>query len=121
MVQVGSHLREKILIADDVRLHRTLAADILARRGYATVQADSGKRAIDLVNTESPDLVMVDALMPEVEGKDIVRRLKDDPDFPRPVKFKRLRMWAEDALDEYDRICAARGRGERDGAATNDR
>ena len=40
----------------------------------------------------------------------IERRLKDDPDFPRPVKFTRLRMWAEDELDVYDRICAARGR-----------
>lgn len=79
MDKVGSRLREKILIADDVRLHRTLAADILARRGYATVQADTSQRALDLVNTESPDLVMVDALLPQVEGQDLMRRLKDDP------------------------------------------
>jgi predicted DNA-binding transcriptional regulator AlpA len=47
----------------------------------------------------------------------IERRLKDDPDFPRPVKFGRLRFWDEDELDSYDRICAARGRGEREAAA----
>ena len=44
----------------------------------------------------------------------VERRLDDDDAFPRFIKFKRLRMWDEEALDEYDRICAARGRGERD-------
>jgi predicted DNA-binding transcriptional regulator AlpA len=42
----------------------------------------------------------------------IARRLESDPDFPRPVKFNRLRMWDEAELDAYDRICAARGRGD---------
>jgi diguanylate cyclase (GGDEF)-like protein len=79
MEKVGNRLREKILIVDDSRLHRTLAADILAKSGYATVQAESGIRALDMVNTESPDLVMLDALMPELDGLDVMRRLKDDP------------------------------------------
>ena len=44
----------------------------------------------------------------------VERRLDDDADFPRCIKFKRLRMWDEEALDAWDRICAARGRGEHD-------
>ena len=40
----------------------------------------------------------------------IERRLKGDPDFPRYVKRGRLRFWDEDALDEWDCLCAARGR-----------
>ena len=55
MEKVGNRLREKILIVDDVRLHRDRTAEILARRGYATVQAESGIRALDMVTTESPD------------------------------------------------------------------
>ncbi|MBI4670682.1 MAG: response regulator [Chloroflexi bacterium] len=79
MEKVGNRLREKVLIVDDSRLHRALAADILAKNGYATVQAESGLRALELVNSESPDLVVLDALMPELDGLDVVRRLKDDP------------------------------------------
>jgi diguanylate cyclase (GGDEF)-like protein len=79
MEKVGSHLREKILIVDDVRLHRDRTAEILARRGYATVQAENGIRALDMVTSESPDLVILDAYMPDVDGLDVVRRLKADP------------------------------------------
>ena len=79
MEKVGNHLREKILIVDDVRLHRDRTAEILARRGYSTVQAESGMRALDMVNTEGPDLVILDAYMPDVDGLDVVRRLKSDP------------------------------------------
>lgn len=79
MEKVGNHLREKILIVDDTRLHRAVAADILTKCGYATVQAETGLRALDMVNSESPDLVVLNAQMSDVEGLDIVRRLKGDP------------------------------------------
>lgn len=79
MEKVGNHLREKILIVDDVRLHRDRTAEILARRGYSTVQAENGMRALDMVTTEGPDLVILDAYMPDVDGLDVVRRLKSDP------------------------------------------
>ena len=42
----------------------------------------------------------------------IERRLQDDPTFPRFTKYGRLRMWDEEKLDEWDEVCAARGRGE---------
>ncbi len=42
----------------------------------------------------------------------VERRLRDDPDFPRYVKRGRLRFWREAALDEWDALCAARGRGQ---------
>lgn len=78
MEKAGNRLREKILVVDDSRLHRTLAADILAKSGYATVQAENGWRALEVVNRESPDLVVVDALMPDVDGADVIHRLKSD-------------------------------------------
>lgn len=79
MEKVGNRLREKILVVDDSRLHRTLAADILAKSGYATVQAENGARALEVVNNESPDLVVLDALMPDMDGADVIHRLKSDP------------------------------------------
>jgi diguanylate cyclase (GGDEF)-like protein len=79
MEKVGNHLREKILIVDDTRLHRALAADILARCGYATVQAENGTRALDLLDSESPDLIVLDELMPDLDGLEVVNRIKNDP------------------------------------------
>lgn len=79
MEKNGNRLREKILVVDDMRLHRDRTAEILARRGYLTVQAENGVRALDMVTSESPDLVILDAYMPDLDGLDVVRRLKDDP------------------------------------------
>lgn len=79
MEKIGNHLREKILIVDDIRLHRDRTSEILARRGYVTVQAENGIRALDMVTSESPDLVILDAYMPDVDGLDVVKRLKADP------------------------------------------
>ena len=57
----------------------TRTSEILARRGYVTVQAENGIRALDMVTSESPDLVILDAYMPDVDGLDVVKRLKADP------------------------------------------
>jgi PleD family two-component response regulator len=79
MDRVGNAAREKILIVDDTGLHRAVTADALARRGYATVQAETGQRALETVNGERPDLVILDARMPGLDGLDVVRRLKENP------------------------------------------
>lgn len=79
MEKVGNVLREKILVVDDTRFHRTLTTDILAHVGYATVQVENGTKAIEMVGVESPDLVVLDSAMPEGEGLEVCERLKSDP------------------------------------------
>jgi PleD family two-component response regulator len=79
MEKVGNLLREKILIVDDTRFHRAMAADILTRMGYATVEVDDGAKALDMVTTESPDLIILDSMMPGLDGLEVCRRLKGDP------------------------------------------
>ncbi len=79
MEKVGNLLREKILIVDDTRFHRAMAADILSRMGYSTVEVDDGGKALDMVSTESPDLIILDSMMPGLDGLEVCRRLKSDP------------------------------------------
>lgn len=79
MEKVGDVLREKILVVDDTRFHRALTADILAHVGYATVQMENGTKALEMVGNESPDLVVLDSAMPELDGLEVCRRLKSDP------------------------------------------
>ncbi len=79
MEKVGDLLREKILIVDDTRFHRAMTADILARVGYATVEVENGAKALEMVSIESPDLIILDSLMPELDGIEVCRKLKADP------------------------------------------
>lgn len=79
MEKVGNILREKILVVDDTRFHRALTSDILAHVGYATVQVENGTQALEKVGVESPDLVILDSGMPDIDGLEVCRRLKSDP------------------------------------------
>ncbi len=79
MEKVGNPQREKILIVDDTRFHRAMVSDILAHVGYSTVEAENGAKALDMVNVESPDLVILDSMMPDLDGLEVCRRLKGDP------------------------------------------
>ncbi len=79
MDKVGDVLRDKILVIDDARFHRTMTADILAHVGYVAVQVESSSQALDMVGAESPDLVILDSGMTDPDGLEVCRRLKGDP------------------------------------------
>ena len=79
MEKVGDLLREKILVVDDTRFDRAMAADVLARVGYSTVEVENGARALEMVQVESPDLIILDSLMPDLNGLEVCRQLKGDP------------------------------------------
>lgn len=65
-----------ILIVDDVRLNRQLVESILTRYGYITKVADTGKNAIEIVKTSKIDLVILDLLMPEINGLEVCEIIK---------------------------------------------
>lgn len=59
---------ETILIVDDEVSITVLAAEILETHGYKTVQANSGKHALEILNTQTVDLLLSDVIMPEMSG-----------------------------------------------------
>jgi adenylate cyclase len=69
----------KILAVDDTPENLRLLEAILGPRGYQLVTADSGTAGLEAVNREHPDLVMLDIVMPGLNGYDVCRRLRDDP------------------------------------------
>ena len=79
MEKVGDLLREKILVVDNARFNRTMTAEILARVGYSTVEVENGTRALEMVQVESPDLIVLDSPIPELDGLEVCRHLKSDP------------------------------------------
>ena len=69
----------KILVVDDLPQNVKLLADLLAVKGYAVATAASGAEALEKVETERPDLVLLDVMMPEMSGYEVCRAIRDNP------------------------------------------
>jgi len=70
--------KPRILIVDDEPANREWLKRILEPAGFAVIQARGGREAIDLTRSRKPDLVMLDLMMPEVTGFDVVEALRAD-------------------------------------------
>jgi class 3 adenylate cyclase/AmiR/NasT family two-component response regulator len=69
----------KLLVVDDVPANVRLLKALLTLEGYAVVVASSGVEALELVATERPDLVLLDVMMPGIDGYEVCQRLRADP------------------------------------------
>jgi len=72
-----------ILVVDDDPLNRDLMERRLARQGCKTLSAESGPKAIEMLRSESVDLVLLDMIMPEVDGFEVLSKLKSDATLSR--------------------------------------
>jgi DNA-binding response OmpR family regulator len=70
----------KILVVDDVPQNVRLLEAVLAPRGYDVVSATDGRAALELVESAEPDLVLLDVVMPELDGFAVCRRLRERED-----------------------------------------
>jgi adenylate cyclase len=68
----------RILVVDDVPANVRLLEAVLEPRGYDVVSATDGNRALGLVESSKPDLVLLDVMMPEPDGYEVCRRLRED-------------------------------------------
>jgi putative two-component system response regulator len=71
--------RTHILAVDDSDLDRQLLKDQLAAEGYRVSTAADGEEALQAVAAHPPDLILLDVIMPRVDGYEVCRRLKADP------------------------------------------
>jgi len=69
----------RILIVDDAPDNLRLLADMLAEEGIEISTATSGARALKIAERYPPDLVLLEAVMPEMDGYEVCRRMKADP------------------------------------------
>jgi DNA-binding response OmpR family regulator len=70
----------KILVVDDTPRNVKLLADLLTVKGYEVVTATSGKEALDKIEREQPDLVLLDVVMPEMSGYEVCRKIREIPE-----------------------------------------
>jgi adenylate cyclase len=69
----------RILVVDDTAQNRRLMEAVLSPLGHTVLSAASGREALDLVAAEPPDLVLLDIVMPEMDGYEVCRTLRADP------------------------------------------
>lgn len=67
----------KILVVDDEKNILKLYQAELEEEGYTVVTANSGKEALDVFEKENPDIVTLDILMPDVDGIQVLRQIKE--------------------------------------------
>jgi DNA-binding response OmpR family regulator len=72
----------RILVVDDNETNRDILVARLEANGYATLQASDGEAALAVASRERPDLILLDVMMPRLDGIEVCRRLKSDPALP---------------------------------------
>jgi len=66
----------KILVVDDEMDIRFVIGKMLEREGYETVEADSGEQALEVLSKSSPDLILLDVMMPGLDGYETCLEIK---------------------------------------------
>ncbi len=68
--------KKKILIIEDEELILKALSEGFNRRGFDIVKAEDGKRGLDLVESEQPDLVLLDLILPVMSGQELLEQMK---------------------------------------------
>lgn len=73
-------MSNSILIVDDEASVRKLVASYLVKEGFEVLEAADGRQAVDVARSRRPDLVILDLMIPEIEGTEVVRILRAESD-----------------------------------------
>jgi adenylate cyclase len=97
------HDPPRILIVDDNETNRDILATRLKANGYETLQAADGEQALRMVTEHRPDLILLDVMMPKLDGLEACRRLKADGNVPfTPVILVTAKTATEDIVAGLD-------------------
>ena len=69
----------KVLVVDDTPANVKLLADLLAAKGFGVATAANGEEALAQVAKATPDIVLLDVMMPGMSGYDVCRRIRGEP------------------------------------------
>ena len=71
--------KSRVLVVDDISKNLQVVGTMLRNEGYQVMPATSGAQALERAQAQPPDLILLDLMMPEMDGLEVCRRLKADP------------------------------------------
>lgn len=77
--QEHDYSKYNVLAVDDIPLNLVLVQKMLSRFNFKMRTASGGQEALDAVAHEKPDLILLDLMMPGIDGFEVIRRLREDP------------------------------------------
>jgi CheY-like chemotaxis protein len=96
-------MAEKILIVDDDMETLRLVGLMLQRQGYQIVAASNGTQALGLTRNEKPDLIVLDVMMPDMDGYEVTRQLRQDKDtLDIPIILFTAKSQVDDKVTGYE-------------------
>ncbi len=96
-------MADKVLIVDDDVQTLRLVGLMLERQGYKILAANNGTQALQMAHTEHPDVILLDVMMPDVDGYEVTRRLRKDPDTANiPVLMFTAKTQVDDKIVGYE-------------------
>ena len=78
--QDHDYSKYNVLAVDDIPLNLLLVQKMLARFNFTLRTASNGQQALDAVAAQKPDLILLDLMMPGIDGFEVIRRLRANPD-----------------------------------------
>jgi len=72
-------MAKKILVVEDDKFLRELISQKLATEGYDVIEAVDGDKGIEKIRTEKPDMVLLDLIIPGIDGFEVLAKMKADP------------------------------------------
>lgn len=91
----------KILYAEDDAMQARTCIDYLKRAGYKVVHATDGEQALWLYRRETPDLILMDVIMPKMSGFEVAKKIREE-DFSTPILFISSLTHSQHAIDGFD-------------------
>lgn len=95
-------MAQKILVCDDERHIVRLIQINLEKNGYQVVTAYDGKEGLEKIKSEKPSLVVLDVMMPYMDGFEVLKNLRKDPEFENlPVIMLTAKAQDKDVFEGY--------------------
>jgi two-component system, cell cycle response regulator DivK len=95
---------ERILLVEDNMKNMKLFRDVLSATGYRTLEATTGGEAVELATKHTPDLVLMDIQMPDIDGVEALRMLRADA---RTASLRVLAVTAQAMQGDREQFLAA--------------
>lgn len=103
----GDGSTKTVLIAEDERINRLALKRILEKTGFRVLEAENGLKALEILDSETPDCILMDIQMPEMDGIEATRIIRNDARFSKKSGVPIIALTAYTMPEDRSRISSA--------------